>query len=190
MYWSRGLRRLGTYQSCRNLFRRLFRRCRTPLGACLRIGVHTRGAIIFFSMAGWIFRARLIFFFNFQEILAQELHQNLGPEPGPKPWSRSWSQNVVQKLHQKIGSCGFCIGAPQWVSFLQSHFEWISAPSFGINSISLAKFLVQFLDQVFGAIPEPKNPKTWEFWPRFLGFLAQELHQKLGPEIGPRTWPS
>ena len=127
-------------------------------GACLRIVIRTRGASMFFCLAGWNFRARLIFFFNFHENLAQELHQNLGPEPEPKPWSRTCSKNVVQKLHQKIGPCGFCMGAPQWANFLQSYFELISAPSFGTNSISLARFLVQFLHQVFGPIPEPKIP--------------------------------
>ena len=33
-------------------------------------------------------------------------------------------------------------------------------------------------------------PSFWDFWPKFLGFLAQELDQKLGPEIAPKTWPS
>ena len=110
-------------------------------------------------LSGWVgFSGQANFFFNFHENLAQELHQNLGPEPEPKPWSRTWSQNVVQKLHQKIGPCGFCIGAPECANFLQSYFELISAPSFGTNSISLARFLVQFLHQVFGPIPEPKIP--------------------------------
>ena len=103
MYWGRRLRRLGTYQSCRNWFRRLFRRCRRPLGAYLRIGIRTRGAIIF-CQYGWLeFSGQADFFFNFQEILAQELDQklgpelvqNLGPEPGPKIWSKNCTKNLV-----------------------------------------------------------------------------------------------
>ena len=74
--------------------------------------------------------------------------------------------------------------------FRNLNFWLISAPSFGINSISLSKFLVQFLHQVLGPIPEPKIPKTWDENFKNFGFLAEELGQKLGAEIGPKIWPS
>ena len=72
-------------------------------GACLRIVILTRGASIFFCLAGWDFSGQADFFPNFQEILAQELHQNRGPdlvqnlgsEPGPKMWSKNCTKNLV-----------------------------------------------------------------------------------------------
>ena len=73
------------------------------LGLISALGFALGARLFFVSMAGWNFRARLIFFFNFQEILAQELDQklgpelvqNLGPEPGPKIWSKNCTKNLV-----------------------------------------------------------------------------------------------
>ena len=73
------------------------------LGLISALGFALGARLFLVSMAGRNFRARLIFFFNFQEILAQELDQklgpelvqNLGPEPGPKIWSKNCTKNLV-----------------------------------------------------------------------------------------------
>ena len=76
------------------------------------------GARFFLGLAGWFCRAWLDFFLQFQEILDQELDQLLSPENGLQTDSETWTQKLVQKLDQKVGPCEFCIGAPQWASFL------------------------------------------------------------------------
>ena len=170
-------------------------------GACLRIVILTRGASIFFCLAGWDFSTQADFFSQFSGNFGSRIAPKSWPRFGPKPWPRTWSKNVVQKLHQKFGPCGFCIGAPQWANALQSHFALISAPNFGINSISLATFLVQFLHQVLGPIPEPKIPKTCAKNPKrlvqklrfrncFLIAWGLHLNPKPGFEIAQNSKPA
>ena len=72
------------------------------LGLISALGFALGARLFLVSMAGWNFRARPIFFFNFQEILAQELDQKLGPELvqklGPEPGPKMWSKNCSKKL--------------------------------------------------------------------------------------------
>ena len=76
------------------------------------------GARFFLGLAGWFCRAWLDFFFAISGNFGSGIGPTFESTHGLQTDSETWTQKLVQKLDQKVGPCEFCIGAPQWASFL------------------------------------------------------------------------